>query len=88
VSERRGIVAELVARGVSERLACQAAGLYRSSYRYQPWSAERDQQLRGEIVALTQQKRRYGYRRLTALLRRRGSESITNGSGGCGRRKD
>ncbi len=72
MSERRAIVADLVARGVSERLACRLVDLSRSTYRYQPQQDGRNQHLRNEIVALAQQRRRYGYRRITALLRRQG----------------
>jgi len=73
MTERRAMVAELVDRGISERQACQTVGLRRSSYRYQARpTSERDQQLRQEIVALAQRHRRYGYRRITAVLRRRG----------------
>lgn len=71
---RRAIVQDLVARGVSERRACRSVGLHRSSYRYRcrPPRAE-DQQLRQAIVTLAHRHRRYGYRRITALLRRQGT---------------
>lgn len=72
MSERRAIVAELVAHGVSERLACRLVDLSRSTYRYQSQRDDRNQQLRDAIVVLAQQRRRYGYRRITALLRRQG----------------
>jgi putative transposase len=73
VSLRREIVHDLVTRGVSERRACRFVGLHRSSYRYRcrPPQAE-DQQLRQTIVTLAHRHRRYGYRRITALLRRQG----------------
>jgi putative transposase len=73
VSERRALVQELTALGLSERLACDLVGLARSSFRYQPpppLSAEED--LRGAVQSLARRHRRYGYRRITALLRRQG----------------
>jgi putative transposase len=45
----------------------------RSSYRYEP-RPDRNAQLREELVKLARQKPRYGYRRLHALLERRGQE--------------
>jgi transposase InsO family protein len=44
----------------------------RSSQRYQPHDPRERRRLAGEVVALAQQHQRYGYRRITALLRRRG----------------
>jgi putative transposase len=72
VSVKREVVAEMTASGVSERAACRAVGLSRSSQRYQPRAKGERCGLAAEIVALAQQHRRYGYRRITALLRRRG----------------
>jgi putative transposase len=46
-------------------------GIDRSSYRYERHAAE-DAALRQELVALARQKPRFGYRRLQALLERRG----------------
>ena len=43
----------------------------RSSYRYEP-RPDRNAELRSELVKLARQKPRYGYRRLHALLSRRG----------------
>jgi putative transposase len=45
----------------------------RSSYRYEP-RPDRNIALREELVKLARQKPRYGYRRLHALLSRRGHE--------------
>jgi transposase InsO family protein len=66
-------VAELVERGIFERLACRLVGINRSSYRY-PAPAEPDAEvaLRATIRELARANPRYGYRRITALLRRRG----------------
>lgn len=45
----------------------------RSSYRYEP-RPDRNAELRSELGKLARQKPRYGYRRLHALLSRRGQE--------------
>jgi len=45
----------------------------RSSYRYEP-RPDRNVELREELVKLARQKPRYAYRRLHALLERRGHE--------------
>ncbi len=57
--------------GFSERRACAVVGLARSTCRYQ---ARRDPAtaLRERLRALAEQRRRFGYRRLTILLRREG----------------
>jgi putative transposase len=59
--------------GLSERTACKLLGVERSSYRYEP-RPDRNAELRSELVKLARQKPRYGYRRLHALLSRRGHE--------------
>jgi putative transposase len=58
---------------LSERTACKLLGVERSSYRYEP-RPDRNVELRDELVKLARQKPRYGYRRLHALLSRRGQE--------------
>ena len=58
---------------LSERTACKLLGVERSSYRYEP-RPDRNAELREELVKLARQKPRYGYRRLHALLSRRGYE--------------
>jgi putative transposase len=57
--------------GVSERRACKLIELDRSSYRYEPRS-DHNAALRQELVNLARQKPRYGYRRLHALVTKRG----------------
>jgi len=57
--------------GVSQRRACKLVDLDRSSYRYEPQS-DRNAALRQELVNLARQKPRYGYRRLHALVTKRG----------------
>jgi putative transposase len=56
---------------MTERRASKLVGLDRSSYRYEP-GPDRNRKLREELVSLARQKPRYGYRRLHALLARRG----------------
>jgi len=59
---------------VSERRACQLVGLSRSTLRYESRRSEEDMQLSTHIVELAQERRRFGYRRIHALLRREGIE--------------
>ena len=56
---------------LSERTACKLLGVERSSYRYEP-RPDHNAELREELLRLARQKPRYGYRRLHALLDRRG----------------
>ena len=56
---------------MSERRACKLLGVNRASYRYEP-KPDRNAELRNELVKLARQKPRYGYRRLHAVLERRG----------------
>ena len=56
---------------MSERQACKLVDLDRSSYRYDR-RVDHNAELRQELVKLARQKPRYGYRRLHALLSRRG----------------
>ena len=58
---------------LSERSACKLLKVERSTYRYEP-RPDRNMELRGELVKLARGKPRYGYRRLHALLSRRGHE--------------
>ncbi len=55
--------------GVSERLACRVLGQHRSTQRKIPKLAEDEAALTADIIALATQYGRYGYRRITALLR-------------------
>jgi transposase InsO family protein len=59
-------VAEL---GVSERFACRVLGQPRTTQRKVPRTADDEVALTRDIVALARQYGRYGYRRITALLR-------------------
>ena len=57
---------------VSERRACRVIRQARSTQRNQPQSRDDEEQLRKEIVMLASKFGRYGYRRVTGLLRRAG----------------
>jgi putative transposase len=52
-------------------MACKLLGVERSSYRYEP-RPDRNAELREAMVKLARQKPRYGYRRVHAVLERRG----------------
>ena len=54
--------------------ACRALGLARSSYYRNHGISSAKRQVHRQIVALSQEHPRYGYRRVTALLRRAGQE--------------
>ena len=58
---------------MSERTTCKLLEMERSSYRYEP-RPDRNAALREALMTLARQKPRYGYRRLHALLSRRGYE--------------
>jgi putative transposase len=69
---KRAVVAHVVqAHGLSERRACRLADLNLSTWQYR---ARRQQpsMLRERLKELASQRRRFGYRRLHALLRREG----------------
>ena len=55
--------------GISERRACKALGVTRSVQRYEKRKADDEAQLRADIIRLAHCYGRYGYRRITALLR-------------------
>jgi len=58
--------------GVSERRACQALGQHRSTQRKAPTTPYDEMALTADVIELARQYGRYGYRRITALLRRAG----------------
>ena len=55
-----------------ERRACRVLGQHRSTQRKVPRRADDETVLREEIIKFTRRYGRYGYRRITALLRRDG----------------
>lgn len=54
---------------VAQRRACRVLGQPRSTQRYQPRRPDRDRPLVQRMLELVRQHPRYGYRRITALLR-------------------
>lgn len=57
---------------VSERRACRAIDQPRTTQRYRKRQADDQEQLTSRVVALASEYGRYGYRRVTALLRNEG----------------
>src|SRR6201992_3682455 len=57
---------------ISERRACRALGQHRSTQRKIPTTPGDEVALTADIIELARQYGRYGYRRITALLRRAG----------------
>jgi transposase InsO family protein len=58
--------------GVPERFACHVLGQHRSTQRKNPRMPGDEAALTADIIALARQYGRYGYRRITALLREAG----------------
>ncbi len=58
--------------GVSERFACRVLGQPRATQRKQPTDVDDEAALTRDIIVLAREYGRYGYRRITALLRAAG----------------
>jgi len=58
--------------GVSERRACKVLGQVRKTQRRIPHVTDEEEQLRVRIIELATKYGRYGYRRITAMLRQTG----------------
>lgn len=71
MSARRDVAFVMSEFQYSERQACKLVEVDRSSYRYDP-CPDRNSELREALITLARQKPRYGYRRLWAVLVRRG----------------
>ena len=70
---RREAVHQVIeALNVSERRACRVIGQPRATQRYDKSVADDEEILRAEIVRLASEYGRYGYRRVTAMLRNQG----------------
>jgi len=77
-SARKAGVRHLVGHGiVSERRACHVVEVSRSCVRYVRRSTPQEAALRQEIRSLAGRHKRFGYRRIAALLRRKGIEVNT-----------
>ena len=60
--------------GISERHACRLLGQWRGTQRYEPDHRLDEDELTRAVIALASQYGRYGYRRITALLRSAGGQ--------------
>jgi putative transposase len=69
---REAVVRAMAAFRISERRACRALGVPRSSQRYVGTEREREEELSLRIRALAREDPRSGYRRIKALLVREG----------------
>ena len=58
--------------GVSERRACRVLGQHRSTQRKVPKGRQNEERLVADMIELARQYGRYGYKRVTALLRESG----------------
>jgi len=57
---------------VSQRRACQVIEQIRATQRYLPRASDKEERLLTRIIEMATQYGRYGYRRITALLKREG----------------
>jgi putative transposase len=71
VSARRDVTFVMEEYRLSERQACKLLDMDRTSYRYET-RPDRNAGLNEALLELARQKPRYGYRRLWAVLVRRG----------------
>ena len=69
--KRRAVRHAIEAHGLSERRACRLAELDRSTFQYQKQPGN-DKGLRKRLRELANERRRFGYRRLSILLEREG----------------
>lgn len=60
---------------ISERRACQLVGLSRTVLHYESKACSENEQLKSRLVELAGERRRFGYRRLHALIRREGVQA-------------
>jgi len=72
-SRRRRCVDHVMVKfSVSERFACKVLGQHRSTQRKKPQSRPDEEALTTDIIRLASRYGRYGYRRITAMLRSEG----------------
>jgi transposase InsO family protein len=62
----------MVKFSVSERFACRVLGQHRSTQRKTPKGRADEEALTADIIRLASRYGRYGYRRITAMLRSEG----------------
>ncbi|NIV26486.1 MAG: IS3 family transposase [Gammaproteobacteria bacterium] len=70
--KRQAVKEVIAAMDVSERRACRVLGQARSTQRYPKVVPGDEELLRSKVVELASEYGRYGYRRVTALLRNQG----------------
>ncbi|MFG1189035.1 MULTISPECIES: IS3 family transposase [Xanthobacter] len=70
-ARRKAVAHACAAHGVSQRRACQALGVDRTSVRYRSVRPD-DAPLREAMRAVAGERRRFGYRRIHIMLRRQG----------------
>nr|WP_090371378.1 IS3 family transposase [Nitrosospira sp. Nl5] len=71
-AKREAVTAMLEQTEISERRACLLVELSRTVLHYAPKVQPENEQLQGRMIELATKRRRFGYRRLHALLRREG----------------
>jgi putative transposase len=69
VAQQREVVEFLVAGGLSVQRACQLVAIHRSTFRYMAHPAD-DDPLLAKLKKLAERHPRYGYRRISVLVRR------------------
>ena len=72
-AKRDAVAHACLVHGVSQRRACEALEVDRSSVRYRSMRPD-DRELREAIKAVASQRRRFGYRRIHVMLQRQGIE--------------
>ena len=72
-SVRREVVGFIQSRGHTERRACELASLQRSTCRYVSTKTD-EPELVGRLRQIAEERPRFGYRRVHAILRREGFE--------------
>ncbi len=72
-AKRDAVAHACLVHGVSQRRACEALDVDRSSVRYRSLRPD-DQELREAMKTVAAQRRRFGYRRIHVMLQRQGIE--------------
>jgi hypothetical protein len=75
-AKRDAVAHACLVHGVSQRRACEALEVDRSSVRYRSMRPD-DRELREAIKAVASQRRRFGYRRIHVMLQRQGIDAET-----------
>src|SRR5690606_13393040 len=72
-AKRDAVAHACLVHGVSQRRACEALAVDRSSVRYRSLRPD-DRELREAMKTVAAQRRRFGYRRIHVMLQRQGIE--------------